>query len=45
MMIKRLNDQMLLDSYVKAKEFKLDFHFIFLLEEEIQRRNVLGMSK
>ncbi len=42
-MIKRLNNQMLLDSYVKAKELKLDFHFIFLLEEEIQKRNILGM--
>lgn len=42
-MIKRLNNQILLDSYVKAKELELDFYFIFLLEEEIQRRNILGM--
>ncbi|WP_045518499.1 sporulation histidine kinase inhibitor Sda [Neobacillus niacini] len=42
-MIQKLNDQLLIDIYVEAKELKLDSDFISLLEEEIQRRNLLLM--
>ncbi|MEH7012572.1 sporulation histidine kinase inhibitor Sda [Neobacillus niacini] len=42
-MIQKLNNQLLIDIYVKAKRLKLDSGFISLLEEELQRRNLLLM--
>ncbi len=39
-MIQELSSESLICAYRKALALKLDSHFIFLLEEELQKRNL-----
>ncbi|MFJ7513273.1 sporulation histidine kinase inhibitor Sda [Peribacillus simplex] len=38
--MKKLNDQLLIDSYLKAIELDLNKNFILVLEEELKRRGL-----
>ncbi|MFJ7684293.1 sporulation histidine kinase inhibitor Sda [Peribacillus butanolivorans] len=38
--MKKLNDQLLIESYLKAIELDLDKNFILVLEEELKRRGL-----
>ncbi|AMM91666.1 sporulation protein [Peribacillus simplex] len=38
--MKKLNDQLLIESYLKAIELGLDKNFILVLEEEMKRRGL-----
>jgi developmental checkpoint coupling sporulation initiation to replication initiation len=38
--MKKLNDQLLIDSYLKAIELDLEKNFILVLEEELKRRGL-----
>ncbi|WNF35640.1 sporulation histidine kinase inhibitor Sda [Bacillaceae bacterium IKA-2] len=39
--LQTLSDQLLIESYHKAKTLKLDKEFIFLLKKEIELRNII----
>jgi hypothetical protein len=43
-MFQRLSDQLLIQAFVEAVILKLDFHFIYLLKEEINKRNLPSME-
>ncbi|TXL68042.1 sporulation histidine kinase inhibitor Sda [Cerasibacillus terrae] len=43
--MKRLSDELLLESYKKAKELNLDTDFILLIKKEIYRRNLSNKIK
>ncbi|MBX9955422.1 sporulation histidine kinase inhibitor Sda [Peribacillus simplex] len=38
--MKKLNDQLLIDSYLRAIELDLEKNFILVLEEELKRRGL-----
>ncbi|MGM8364651.1 sporulation histidine kinase inhibitor Sda [Virgibacillus sp. W0181] len=38
--MKRLSDELLLESYFKANELDLNLDFISIIEDEIHRRNL-----
>jgi len=38
--MKSMSDEILIDSYLKARELNLNKDFLSLLEEEIERRNL-----
>lgn len=40
-MIQALSNQVLINSYVKAVMLKLDSHFIYLLQEEMRKRELM----
>ncbi|WP_170007746.1 sporulation histidine kinase inhibitor Sda [Bacillus fonticola] len=39
--MRRLSDELLVESYQKAKELKLSHEFICLIESELQRRSLM----
>lgn len=43
-MLQKITDQLLINVYAKAITLKLDSHFVYLLEEEINRRNLSLMK-
>ncbi|RLQ98146.1 sporulation histidine kinase inhibitor Sda [Falsibacillus albus] len=43
--MRKLSDELLLESYYKAKELNLSLDFIRLIESEIQRRALLHKIK
>ncbi|WP_144510340.1 sporulation histidine kinase inhibitor Sda [Bacillus sp. FJAT-22090] len=40
----KMSDELLLESYIRAKELKLSIDFISLLESEIRRRSLIVYS-
>lgn len=43
--MKRLSDELLLESYFKANELNLSPDFVSIIEDEIRRRNLLDKIK
>lgn len=43
--MKNLTDEELIETYIKAKEFELDFKFIQLLELELEKRLIDVIKK
>jgi len=43
--VRKLSDELLIESYYKARELKLSPEFIGLIESEIQRRSLFNKIK
>lgn len=43
--MKKLSDELLIESYIKAKKLKLNSDFIALIESELHRRSLLKSAK
>jgi developmental checkpoint coupling sporulation initiation to replication initiation len=43
--VKKLSDELLIESYFKARELKLSQEFIKLIEKEMKRRSLLQKRK
>ncbi|MHA6258844.1 sporulation histidine kinase inhibitor Sda [Sporosarcina sp. CAU 1771] len=43
--MKNMSDELLIESYLQAKDMKLNPHFIYLLETEIRRRSLMHVLK
>jgi developmental checkpoint coupling sporulation initiation to replication initiation len=43
--MRKLSDELLIESYFKAQELKLSPDFILLIESEIQRRSLFNKIK
>lgn len=43
--LRKLSDELLIESYYKARELKLSPDFIYLIETEIQRRSLFHKMK
>jgi developmental checkpoint coupling sporulation initiation to replication initiation len=43
--MRKLSDELLIESYFKARELKLSPEFIFLIESEIHRRSLFNKIK
>jgi len=40
-MVQKISNELLISAYKRARTLKLDSYFIYLLETEMQRRNII----